>query len=204
MKKLLLFLLLPNLLFAQSEMRTLRSAWSDSFVEWEAYCAVSLDSVTLDSIYLADPEEYEELQLEEELCGKINLRWIQREDWTQWDYEWGDASGSIRQKWRNDPNQWEVRSYEGDIISIRQQWPNDPTRWTVTDNEHSFILKSRWTSQLDEWLVDGGSQGRFYFYTLAEGDPRDWAIEDSMTEDISPAMRIAFIFMATYISCPKQ
>jgi len=204
MKKILFLFVFPSFLFAQSEMTTLRSAWSDSFVEWEIYCAVQEDSTVLDSIYLDDPEEYEALEFEEEICGKINLRWLQREDWTQWDYECGDESGTIRQKWRNDPSQWEVRSYQGDIISIRQQWPNDPSQWMITDNEHSFVLKSRWTSQLDEWVVDGGSLGKFYFYTLQEGDPRDWAIEDGMVEEVSPAMRIAFVFMATYISAPKQ
>ena len=198
-----LFLCLAISAKSQSSLSTLSSRWSDSFVEWDLYCLAPKDSLASDSTFIDDQKEDKE-EFEEEICGKMVLRWLHREDFTEWDWEWGEETGSIRQKWRDDPTQWEVRSYEGDIVTMRVIWPNDPTRWTITDNEHSFTLQSKYTSQVDEWLVNDRNYGRFYTYTLREGDPRDWAIEDDMSEEISTSMRMAFLFIATFVSTPKQ
>jgi hypothetical protein len=168
---------------------TVSTHWNDSFVEWELYTA--LDQ--------GDAEE-----VEEELFGELKLRWLNiKDDFSEWTYELGGQRGTIRQKWKNDPTQWELRTYEGDIITMKAPWSNDASEWRITDNSLSITLKSRWTNQFDEWLVEDPNRGRFYMYTLRSGDPRDWAVEDKMTEEISAPMKMALIFLVIFQSSPK-
>ena len=188
--------LLAGLLPAQS-LSTVSSRWSDSFVEWEIYAVMPQDSI--------DVGEDDEEGPQEELLGELKLRWLNmRDDFSEWDYEIGGERGTIKQKWKDDPSQWELRSYSGNIISIRTAWPNDYNEWRVTDNSIALNLKSRWTNQFDEWLVDDPSRGKFYMYTLAERDPRDWAIEDSLDESVSLSMKMALIFLTVFNGSPRM
>lgn len=171
--------------FAQT-ISTVSSRWSDSFVEWDIFTA-------------AENEEEEETAY-----GELKLRWLNfKNDFSEWTFELAGQRGTIRQKWKNDPTQWELRTYEGDIITMKAPWSNDFTEWRVTDNNLSLTLKSRWSNQLDEWLVDDNNRGQFYLYTLYTGDPRDWAVEDNLTEEISEPMKMALLFLVLYHTTPK-
>ena len=171
----LLLLSLPTIGFTQT-ISTVSSRWSDSFVEWDIFSANTV----------ADDEE-----ATEEAYGELKLRWLNlRDDFSEWTYELGGQRGTIRQKWKNDPTQWELRTYEGDVITMKAPWANDVSEWRVTDNTLSLTLKSRWTNQFDEWLVEDARRGKFYLYTLRSGDPRDWAIEDNLNEEISEPMKM--------------
>ena len=186
--------LLPLCLGAQ-RISSVSTRWSDSFVEWEVF------ALTRDSL----PAEEDEEMPDEERVGELKLRWLNmREDWSEWDFEIGDQRGTIRMKWKDDPTQWELRSYEGAIISMRAAWTNDPTQWRITDNDVSLLLRSRWTNQMDEWLVEDSQHGAFYMYTFQEMDPRDWAVDDRLGERISPSVRLAMIFIVLFHSTPKQ
>jgi len=168
-------------------------------VEWEIYATMPTDTTETD-----DPDADSETP-EEELYGEFKLRWLNvRNDFSEWDYELGGERGTIRQKWKDDLTQWELRSYSGNIISIRTMWANDLTEWRVTDNSVTLNLKSRWKNQLDEWLVDDATRGRFYLYTFAQNDPRDWAIEDRLDESVSEPMKLALIFLAVFVTSPKE
>ncbi|MCC7505061.1 MAG: hypothetical protein IT259_07165 [Saprospiraceae bacterium] len=195
---LILPLLSATLLTAQNQhLSGVSSRWSDSFVEWEVY-AMRADTSE------AEDEEASEYP-DEEMVGEIKQRWLNvRDDWTDWDFQVGDLKGTIRQKWRDDRNQWELRTYDGNVITMRTAWPNDFKEWRVSDNSISLNLRSRWTNQLDEWLVDDRTRGRFYLYTLRERDPRDWAIEDTLDESVSPAMKIALIFLTVFHGSPRM
>lgn len=173
------------------------SRWSDSFVEWDLY-AFAPDSVQVS-------ENGEDGDAPEEVAvGALQLRWLNvRDDWTEWEYAIGEERGTIRMKWKDDPSQWELRTYSGDVISMRTAWRGDFSEWRVTDNTISLTLKSRWTSQLDEWLVQEKANGNFYMYTLVEGDPRDWAIEDGLDEAVSQPMKMALIFLAVFHASPR-
>ena len=184
---LLLLGISPNV-FAQT-ISTVSSRWSDSFVEWDIF----------------SPSEDETAdELEEVLYGELKLRWLNlKDDFSEWTYELGGKRGTIRQKWKNDPTQWELRTYEGDVISMKAPWSNDISEWRVTDNTLSLTLKSRWTNQFDEWLVEDPNRGKFYLYTLHPGDPRDWAVEDDLNEEVGEAMKMALIFLVIFHSSPK-
>lgn len=170
--------------------------WSDSFVEWELFA-------TLADTVQAEDEDSE--SPDEELYGEMKLRWLDlRDDWSEWDYNLGDERGTIKMKWKNDPTQWELRGFDGAVITMRAAWNNDFTEWRVTDNSISITLRSRWTNQLDEWQVEDANRGTFYVYTVYRGDPRDWAIEDNLDGSVSQPMKLALIFLAVFHSTPRM
>ncbi|MCC6281952.1 MAG: hypothetical protein IT262_15215 [Saprospiraceae bacterium] len=187
---LLLGLLLCQNLPAQV-LSGVSSRWSDSFVEWEIFIQPEI-------------ARGEEEPPPEEQYGELKLRWLNvRDDWSEWDFELGGGRGTIKQRWKEDPSQWELRTYEGDIVTMRTAWPGDFGEWRVTDNNVTLSLKSRWTNQFDEWLVQDASRGRFYLYTVRSQDPRDWVIEDELDETVSQPMRLALIFLTIYNASPK-
>ena len=182
--------LLPRL--SAQALSGISSRWSDSFVEWEIY---------------VQPEKArdEDEPPKEEVYGEMKLRWLNvREDWSEWDFELGGGRGTIKRRWKDDPSEWELRTYEGDVITMRIAWPGDFAEWRVTDNSVTLNLKSRWTNQFDEWLVQDPNRGRFYMYTMRSQDPRDWTIEDDLDETVSDPMRLALIFLTVYNSTPRR
>lgn len=169
-------------------------------MEWEVFAAVPQQESGEE-----EEEEDDDTGPQEERYGEFKLRWLNvRDDFSEWDYQLGDERGTIRQKWKDDPTQWELRSYDGNVITMRTMWSNDLTEWRVTDNSITLNLRSKWKNQFDEWLVDDPVRGRFYIYTYTERDPRDWAIEDDLNADVSPAMKMALIFLTVFCGSPKM
>ena len=174
-------------------MTTIGCRWQNSFVEWEIFSTLKKE----------DLEEGEET--EEEFYGDLKLRWLNvRDDWSEWDYELGGQRGTIRQKWDDDPQQWELRSYAGTVVTMRTAWNGDFKEWKVSDNSISLNIKSKWTNQLDEWQVQDSNYGNLYLYTLRTRDPRDWAIEDNLDPAISEEMKLAMVFLVIFNSSPKM
>ena len=91
----LLAIAISTFLGAQEQhLSGVSSRWSDSFVEWEIY-AVSADTSASEE----DDSDYPD----EEMVGELKLRWLNlRDDWTDWDFQYGDLRGTIRQKWKDD------------------------------------------------------------------------------------------------------
>lgn len=158
----------------------LSAYWDDSFLEWIIY---------------TDDEHVE---------GTLQPRWLHREDWTEWEWELGDEQVSIRQTWDNDPTQWQVRGYNGDIVTCRAAWKNDLSEWKITNNSTTLTLRPRWANNPNEWVVRERSYGEFAIYTDFENDPRDWIVYDNLDERITANMRIALLFLAIYHSIPKR
>ncbi len=86
---------------------------------------------------------------------------------------------------------------------MRTAWPGDFKEWRVSDNSITLNIKSKWTNQLDEWLVLDDTYGNFYLYTLRTRDPRDWAIEDRLDPAISEEMKLAMVFLVVFNSSPR-
>jgi hypothetical protein len=168
--------------------------WDDSFVAWEVFAPV--DSME---------DEDGKFVVEETQVGELKLRWLNiRDDWSEWDFDILGVEGTIRAKWKDDPTQWELRDYNGTVVTMRTAWGKDMNEWRVTDNNIALSLKSRWTNQADEWIVEDPTYGKFYMYTLQAGNPRDWAIEDTLLAEVTPAMRYALMFLVVYHSSPRQ
>ncbi|MCW5924662.1 MAG: hypothetical protein KIS77_20250 [Saprospiraceae bacterium] len=191
------------LLACSMQAQTLSSVstrWSDSFVEWEIYAIMPRDTTG------QQPDDEDDSEPPEEtLYGELKLRWLNvREDFSEWNYELGEESGTIRQKWKDDLSQWELRSYTGNVVTMRAIWSNDLTEWRVTNNSIALDLKSKWKNQFDEWRVDDSKRGSFYLYTYTERDPRDWGIQDALNEEISQSMKMALIFLTVFFGSPKM
>ncbi len=210
-KHLFIFLFLAGFLTktpAQT-LSTISSRWSDSFVEWELYAIFPIEKDTTavqDSLEMAEIEkENEEYEPEEELYGTLQLRWLNvKDDFSEWDFELGDLRGTIKQRWKNDPEQWELRTYDGEVVTMRTAWPRDLSEWRVTNNSTTLNFKSRWTNQLDEWIADDKNFGTFYLHTLRMRDPRDWTIQDKFSSEIPETMKLAMIFLAVFHASPRQ
>ena len=183
-----LLLILPfSALFSQ-KLTDVSARWSDSFAEWVLFSTA--DSSASDNE--PKPEE----------IGRLKLRWPDRDLWTEWDIECEDWRGTIRQKWDNEPDNWELRA-NGKIITMQTRWTGDFSEWKITSDRQQLILKSRYASP-EEWLVKSGDSGRFYMYTLYRGDARDWAVEDDLGPEIGREMRMALVFTVLYNSTPNK
>jgi hypothetical protein len=139
----------------------------------------------------------------EALIGEFVQRWQQNDDWKEWDLRFADGAGSVRQKWRTDPSRWELR-FDGETISIKMHYPNDPNHWIITNDRISLEYSTRVPYQSQEWRTTSAAHGNFKMLMMNENDPRDWEVFDELHEDISPAMRLATIFITLLVSCPRQ
>lgn len=181
MKKLFSFLYFILFLFNLSaqEIIGVSARYDDSYREWDIYD----DS--------------------EAIIGEFSQRWQMNDNWKEWDLRFGDASGSVRQKWKSDPSRWELR-LDGETISIKMHYPNDPNQWIITNDRISLEYSTRMPYNSNEWRSNSKTYGNFEMIMLNENDPRDWEIFDELSEDITPAMRLATIFITLMVSCPKE
>ena len=178
----LIFLFLGFVTILQAQyLSGIATRWSDDFSEW---------------LLFPENEEDEE--------GTLNMRWQSRRDWTVWDYRLGDWSGSIKLKWKNNPNEWEIRG-NNEIVTARTLWNNNFLEWRIKDNSgKQYTLKSRYGNIIDDWELRDSNMGEFRMYTNYERDPRDWVIIDDLDESVSLTTKIAMIFIVVYHSSPKD
>jgi hypothetical protein len=180
--------LLPILCFLALQLQAqyligISSYYDDSFVEWRFY---------------AEDEEGNEDE------GTLKITWQLREDdWSEWDYRIGDAFGTIKLKWKDNLEEWELRG-NNTIVTARTIWPGQFEEWRITDNSTTLTLKSKWSNQFDEWLLRSSNEGDFLMQTTYERDPRDWAIEDRLSEKVSFEMKMMLMFVVMFNSTPKQ
>lgn len=161
----------------------LSSYYDDSFVEWRFY---------------ADDESSDEAE------GTLKLTWqLRKDDWTEWEYRIGDTYGTIKMKWRDNPEEWELRG-NNSIVSARTVWPGQFDEWRITDNTTTLTLKSKWTNQWDYWLLRSSNNGKFEMYTHYERDPRDWEIVDELDDQVSFEMKLMLMFVTMFNSTPKR
>jgi len=163
--------------FAQ-KMIGISTTYSDSFREWVI------------------PTE------DEDITGELRMRWAFQNDWTEWDLWVGDINASIVQKWKEDPNLWEIRC-DGVIVTAKTAWRGEFNRWKLSDGKHQINWSSKYNNVLDEWSTDKQSDLFFQVYTYREGDPRDWVIDDRLPEDVSTALKIAMIFLTIHFTAPR-
>jgi hypothetical protein len=190
-------LLFATLAISAQRLSSVRTQWSDSFAAWELYTFVP-DTTAVDSTAVEE-------ELEEEQVGTLQQRWLNvRDDWTEWDFTLADQSGTVKIKWKNDPSQWELRSFDGEVVTMQPVWRGDFSEWRVSNNEVTLDMKSRYTTQADEWLLSSTRHGTFNVYTLRRGDPRDWAVDDQLDDEVPATLKLALVFVAIYNSVPKE
>ncbi|MBK7427568.1 MAG: hypothetical protein IPI60_11340 [Saprospiraceae bacterium] len=170
-------LLHPSFSYAQWP-EVMSSAWDDSFREWQVYGEG------------------------EEQIGFIKMQYEFNDDWTEWMYQIGDESGFIRNKFKDNPNLWELRG--GNLVyNARTQWPNDPLTWLISGEGVRMTLKSKYTNILEEWSATDSNVGDFMMYTFYENDPRDWETRENLNND-KLHLKVFLMFLVVINSAPRQ
>jgi hypothetical protein len=181
LKKSLFFLLfIASSLLAEAQVIVGVSArYDNSFREWDIYD----DS--------------------DAIVGEFVQRWKQTNDFSEWDLRYADAIGSVRQKWKNDNSRWELRIND-QTITMKMQYPGDPNQWIITDNSISLDYATKYPYLTEDWLVKSRGYGTFAMSQYYEHDPRDWEVFDELSDDVSPAIRLALTFIALIVSAPHK
>ena len=127
--------------------------------------------------------------------GHLKMRWALQGDITFWDYRFGEHSGEIRARWRDNLAEWEIHG-DGLSIGLRQVWKDLATEWRITDDQGATLtFATRWDNRPGEWeLREKREFGRFEMFTAWEGDPRDWVIIDEMDPRVPFPMRMGLVF----------
>jgi hypothetical protein len=152
--------------------------WNDTFKEWILYTY----------------DEGEE--------GELQLTWAFNDDWTSWQYSLLESNGTIKQKWKNNPNEWELRG-DNFIVTARTVWPNNFSEWRISDDQCTFTLRSRYGNVFEEWESRDDECGQWRAYTTYEGDPRDWVIESEFSHDSAFQLSMMAAFITIFHSTPK-
>lgn len=174
----ILLLVLQGTLGAQY-LTAISTRYDDSFVEW---------------LFFTENEDEE---------GELKMRWQLQNDWTQWEYTLGDRFGTIKTKWRDNPEEWELRG-NNTIVTARTIWNGDFREWRIKSSDRSFTLHSKWGNQLDEWELRNSKHGSFTMYTDYERDPRDWVVIDELDAEVSFEEKMMLMFIVVFHSSPKE
>ena len=152
--------------------------WDNTFSEW---------------IIFAEDEEDD---------GKLVMKWPLRQDWSEWEVEFGGIDGELYLRRENDPGLWEG-SADNQLITARTVWPGDMSEWIIVQEGIRINLRTRYGNLADEWIVDHPRYGFLRMYTDWEGDPRDWIVEDELSEEIPKLMKLMIIHLVLIQSAPK-
>ncbi len=158
---------------------SLHTKWDDDFQQWE-------------------------LKLNEgELEGDIEMLWRLRNDIREWTYKIDGQRGSIKQKWDNNLNTWELRS-PNEVINISTVWSGDFSSFRISNGDITIKVE-RTHIQRDpiEWVISDQKEGNFTWYNEFEYDLRDWVIIDELGEGISLEMKLAAVFVTVLFSFIK-
>ena len=176
---LIIFLLLLKMQVSYSQkIISFESNWSDSFMEWKVY--TEGDSID----------------------GNIDLRWKINKDWTVWDMDLGEFSGTAKMKYSNDPNLWEFRS-GNEIINAKTYWSNDFSDWRLNNGRQKIRFKYKLNDLPFIWYSEGEDYGSIDIYPEYNDGLQYWIVEDELSEDISTLYKMAMVFIAMYHSVPK-
>jgi hypothetical protein len=188
------FLLLAQALPAQ-EITGVSTQWSNSFVAWDLF-----------TTEVTEPEtDSTDAEVEEVKIGEIKQRWLDaKEDWTEWDFEIQARQGTIKLKWKNDPSSWELRTFDGDIVTMKTIWSGDFSQWRIANGDISLDFKSRYTSDFGEWNVTDKKHGSYKVAVQYANDPRDWVVTDELSAEIPVSLKAAMVFIVIYNSSPKK
>ncbi|MBT8189296.1 MAG: hypothetical protein KJO50_07470 [Bacteroidia bacterium] len=175
-----LYISFLNILVAQTYLTGVSTKWDDAFFEWQVYA----------------------FENEEETEGELRLKWPFKNDWTEWVLDIEDQYFTIRLRYRNVLDHWEIRG--GDVlVEMKPIWLNDYTQWRISYNSERIKWKTQYPNDLNYWFYEDDANGFAEFYTIYRNDPRDWEFNDQ-TENIPFEVKLAMAFISIYYSTPKS
>lgn len=143
-----------------------------------------------------DIKQWEVKLNEEEIVGEIEMTWRLRNDMTDWTYRIDGKRGSIKQKWENNANVWELRS-GSKIVKIATLWSGDFTSFRISSDDQSFKIERKYpNTDPIEWEITGDDADYFYWYNEYAHDIRDWIIEDRLGDKVDFELKLAAIFVS--------
>ena len=123
----------------------------------------------------------------------IRCRWQIRQDPGEWDFRMGDTFGTIRTKWRNRYDDWEVIR-DNQITRIRMVWPGDPREWRIESSAGEYVIQMEYNQPGSDWIVEKDRKVIFRCRTVYQNDIRDWITEDDLPEDEHFNTRVGLVF----------
>ena len=124
---------------------------------------------------------------------ELRCRWQFKQDPTEWDFRMGDISGTIRSKWKDRLDEWEVIS-ENQIARLRMVWPRDPREWRIESGDSEYVIRMKYNHPGSDWEVENDGKIIFSCSTAYQNDIRDWIIRDDLPEQLHFNARIAMVF----------
>ena len=173
-----IFFLLAQVNLTAQQLFGVGTRWNDSFKEWVLYTDI----------------EGEE--------GHLRLIWRLDDDWSAWEYRLGEAAGTIKLKWKDNPNEWELRG-DNVIVTARTVWNNNFQEWRINDGHCTLTLRSRYGNILEDWESRTSGCGYWGAYTSFEGDVRDWVIDSGLEHETSFHLSMMATFITIFHSTPK-
>lgn len=106
----------------------LSQSYNNSISEWEIYPDT-----------LKNPEDDYLTAI-----GTIQVRWpFEKDNYSEWQIRFGDKTGSIRQRWNNKSNEWEMRLGES-YLYLSPKWPNQMDAsddWLIQFQDKNYSLE---------------------------------------------------------------
>lgn len=123
----------------------------------------------------------------------LRSRWKYQQDPSEWDFRMGEISGTIRSKWKDKLDEWEVIS-DNRITRLRMVWPRDPREWRVEDGGEEYVIKMKYNNPGSDWTVEKDDKIIFNCYTTYNQDIRDWNVEDDLAEGTHLNVKLVLVF----------
>jgi len=135
--------------------------------------------------------------------GELEIKWKLRNDWTEWDYDIGDRSGTIKQKWSAQPGRWELRSDDGILVEFSTKWRNDWSEWRIKTNDLQIDYEMSDKGDSGFWVVDSPKFGYWEFYNIYNNDIRDWESYDELDPSVPFEVKMALVFISIIVNYPR-
>jgi len=129
---------------------------------------------------------------------RIRARWRLEQDPTEWDFRMGEISGTLRSKWRNRFDEWEIIC-DNEIVRVKMVWPGDWRQWRIESKDGEFQVKALYNMPVSQLTVSKRDEVLMNIDPSFENDPRDWIIQDDLPEDAHLSTRMG-IFSSVILS----
>ncbi|MBK9107310.1 MAG: hypothetical protein IPM92_02730 [Saprospiraceae bacterium] len=128
------------------------------------------------TVYSDDLRDWRFLDEEESQMGSLRARWGFEQDFSQWDIRIDELSGSIQQRWKNQPHDWEIRLLDH-FLTATPVWAGQFDVWRIAFKDKIYNLRIEPESDGIQCLMTQGEEEVFIIYNSYFFDYRDWSIE---------------------------
>lgn len=150
------------------------------------------------AVYPNQIREWRFLDDEESDLGSLRARWIFEQDLSQWDIRLGELSGSVQQKWKNQPHDWEIRLHNS-FIAAQPVWPRQYDTWRLQFNDRVYTFSMDYDPEGSLWRLTTDETDILAIYNTYLYDFMDWTLEYASDVD-DPILVVASCFLAAVYS----